>query len=234
MCCLTATEGPPSSPGTFPATKTGSYFVNVIPGPKSAPLSVGVTIPYSEEFRIRETNQALISELASVKPAGGETGEVTAPLGASPDENPESRNAFRGGLSLARSIRDAWPWFVLAGCCVFLGDIFVRRVAINFDWIGVAIKKIRGMPDAKDATTTARLDALKKNKELLDEELQRRRTSVRFEPTQLPDENNAGDWNADVKDSKQTINETKKLAPDPDEPSYTERLLAAKRKARKD
>lgn len=220
--------------GTFPATKTGSYFVNVIPGPKSAPLSVGVTIPYSEEFRIRETNQALISELASVKPAGGETGEVTAPLGASPDENPESRNAFRGGLSLARSIRDAWPWFVLAGCCVFLGDIFVRRVAINFDWIGVAIKKIRGMPDAKDATTTARLDALKKNKELLDEELQRRRTSVRFEPTQLPDENDAGGWNADVKDSKQTISETKKLAPDPDEPSYTERLLAAKRKARKD
>ena len=67
---------------------------------------------------------------------------------------------------------------------VFLGDIFVRRVAINFDWIGVAIKKIRGMPDAKDATTTARLDALKKNK-TLDEELQRRRTSVRFEPTQL-------------------------------------------------
>jgi len=220
--------------GTFPAAKTGSYFVNVIPGPETAPLSVGVTIPYSDEFRIRETNQALISELASVTPTGGETGEVTAPLGSSTEESSEPRNAFRGGLALARSIRDAWPWFVLAGCCIFLGDIFVRRVAINFDWIGVALKKLRGKPDTKTSTATARLDALKKNKELLDEELQRRRTSVRFEPTQNLDDSESSDWNVDSKDPMKTTGESKNMAPDPEGPSYTERLLAAKRKARKD
>jgi uncharacterized membrane protein len=220
--------------GSFPANKTGSYFVNVIPDAKTAPLSTGVTIPYSEEYRIRETNQALISELASVKPAGGEIGEVTAPLGVTSNESPESRNAFRGGLALARSIRDAWPWFVLAGCCIFLGDIFVRRVAINFDWIGVALKKIRGKSEEKESTTTARLDALRKNKDLLDEELQRRRTSVRFEPTQTKDDTDNNDWTADTKDAARTTGENKNMAPDPEGPSYTERLLAAKRKARKD
>ena len=222
--------------GSFPATKTGSYFVNVKPDAKTAPLSTGVTIPYSEEFRIRETNEALISELASVTPAGGETGEVTAPLGASSDESPENRNAFRGGLALARSIRDAWPWFVLAGCCIFLGDIFVRRVAINFDWIGVALKKIRGKSENKESTATARLDALKKNKELVDEELQRRRTSLRFEPTQLSDDVETSPWSADSTDGNKTTEKSKNkdMAPEPEGPSYTERLLAAKRKARKD
>ena len=220
--------------GSFPANKTGSYFVNVIPDAKTAPLSTGVNIPYSEEYRIRETNQALISELASVKPAGGEIGEVTAPLGVTANESAENQNAFRGGLALARSIRDAWPWFVLAGCCLFLGDIFVRRVAINFDWIGVALKKIRGKSEEKESMTTARLDALRKNKDLMDEELQRRRTSVRFEPTQPSIDTESNERIATFSDDEQTIAKSKSISPEPEGPSYTERLLAAKRKARKD
>ena len=222
--------------GSFPANKTGSYFVNVIPDAKTAPLSTGVNIPYSEEYRIRETNQALISELASVKPAGGEIGEVTAPLGVTANESAENQNAFRGGLALARSIRDAWPWFVLAGCCLFLGDIFVRRVAINFDWIGVALKKIRGKSEQKESTTTARLDALRKNKDLLEEELQRRRTSVRFEPTQSSVDTESNERSVTFSDDEQTIanGKSNSISPEPEGPSYTERLLAAKRKARKD
>ena len=110
----------------------------------------------------------------------------------------------------------------------------MRRVAINFDWIGVALKKIRGKSEEKESTTTARLDALKKNKDLLDEELQRRRTSVRFEPTQTLDDTDNNDWTADTKDAARTTGENKNMAPDPEGPSYTERLLAAKRKARKD
>lgn len=222
--------------GSFPANKTGSYFVNVIPDAKTAPLSTGVNIPYSEEYRIRETNQALISELASVKPAGGEIGEVTAPLGVTANESAENQNAFRGGLALARSIRDAWPWFVLAGCCLFLGDIFVRRVAINFDWIGVALKKMRGKSEEKESTTTARLDALRKNKDLLEEELQRRRTSVRFEPTQSSVDTESNERSVTFSDDEQTIanGKSNSISPEPEGPSYTERLLAAKRKARKD
>ena len=68
----------------------------------------------------------------------------------------------------------------------------------------------------------------------MDEELQRRRTSVRFEPTQSLDDSENSDWNAATTDKTKTIGENKNLAPDPEGPSYTERLLAAKRKARKD
>lgn len=218
--------------GTFPGDRAGSYFVNVIPGPGAAPLTTGVTVPYSEEFRVRETNQALIQALAATQPRGGETGKITPPLELQPTEELIDSNAFRGGLALARSIRDAWPWFVLAGCCLFLGDVFVRRVAINFDWIGAAFKKIRGDTEAKDATVTARLDALKKHKESVGDSLERRRASVRFEPTAVtPSED------VDLTDQptstvpKPPVTEEASAADDG--PSYTERLLEAKRKAKK-
>ena len=42
--------------GSFTADAAGSYFVNVVPGEGAAPLRTGVTVPYSDEFRVRETN----------------------------------------------------------------------------------------------------------------------------------------------------------------------------------
>jgi uncharacterized membrane protein/Mg-chelatase subunit ChlD len=218
--------------GTFPGDIAGSYFVNVIPGPGAAPLTTGVTVPYSDEFRVRETNRALIEALASVEPRGGQPGQVTAPLGIQPTEELIDSNAFRGGLALAKSIRDAWPWFVLAGCCVFLADVFVRRVAVNFDWIAAALKKVRGADNEKDAVVTARLDALKKNKQALDDSLQRRRASVRFEPTAV----DAGVEPVDLGDAptpKSPATEKGEEQEQDTGPSYTERLLEAKRRAKK-
>lgn len=220
--------------GSFPGDKAGSYFINVLPGIGEAPLTTGVTVPYSEEFRVRETNQAMLQTLVSATPRGGEAGQITTPLGDQPSEELVDTNAFRGGLALARSIKDAWPWFVLAGCCLFLGDIFIRRVAINFNWIGAAIKKLRG--DVEESTqVTARLDALRRQKESVDDSLEKRRASVRFEPTEV-----------DTSDSDETLTD-KPSAPSskpansdsgpssqPEAKSYTERLLEAKRKARKD
>lgn len=217
--------------GSFPASEAGSYFVNVVPGPGASPLTTGVTVPYSEEFRVRETNQALIDLLASTEPAGGDVGIITPPLEDQPSEELLDTNAFRGGLALARSIRDAWPWFVLAGCCLFLCDVFVRRVAVNFNWVGAAMKKMRGDP-AKESVVTARLDALKKQKESLDDSLQRRRASVRFEPTASDTDDDSIDLSD--KPAAAAAKPTSTTEPTPDEgPSYTERLLEAKRKARK-
>ncbi|MGB7347126.1 MAG: VWA domain-containing protein [Pirellulaceae bacterium] len=220
--------------GSFPVDGTGSYFINVIPGPGAAPLTTGVTVPYSSEYRVRETNQALIDSLASVTPKGGEAGQVTVPLDESASEELVDSNSFRGGLALARSIRDAWPWFVLTGCCLFLADVAVRRIAINFDWIGAGLKRLRGDSSVKDSAVTARLDALRKNKEAVDDSLERRRSSVRFEPTAV------GDDVAEIDLSDMTSKEVTKPAaqakPDAaaEGPSYTERLLEAKRKSKRD
>ncbi len=217
--------------GSFPGDIAGSYFINVIPGPGAAPLTTGITVPYSEEFRVRETNHALIQALASTQPAGGEAGEVAPPLGDQATEELIDTNAFRGGLALARSIRDAWPWFVLAGCCLFLGDVFIRRVAINFAFIGNALMKLRGTASEKDAEVTARLDALKKHKESIDDSLEKRRASVRFEPTAV-DLKAASDELSDTP-AKTTPKISESDSSEPQGPTYTERLLEAKRKARK-
>ncbi len=220
--------------GSFQAAGAGSYFVNVVPGEGAAPLRTGVTVPYSDEFRVRETNLALIELLASIEPRGGQPGIVTAPLQDQPSKELVDTNAFRSGLALARSIKDAWPWFVLTGCCIFLADIFVRRVAINFDWVGRAFSKLRGRQSERHAQVTARLDALKKSVDDVGESLERRRASVRFEPTEVDvksaDQVDLDNISATAK-AKSAPTETPQS--EPEGPSYTERLLEAKRKARK-
>ncbi len=219
--------------GSFDADGAGSYFINVSPGPGKAPLTTGVTVPYSAEFRVRETNKELIDALANVAPAGGEAGQVTVPLEEKPSDELVETNAFRGGLALARSIRDAWPWFVLAACCMFLVDIFVRRVAINFNWIGATFKRLRGTSSEKDAKVTARLDALRKNKEAVDDSIEKRRASVRFEPTSVDadDQVDLSDIGAAAKPKPKAASQK---SAEPEGPSYTERLLEAKRKANRD
>ena len=217
--------------GAFPAESAGSYFVHVVPGPNTAPLTTGVTVPYSDEYRVRDTNLALIESLARTEPRGGKAGEVTVPLSGIAGEELVDTNAFRGGLALARSIRDAWPLFVFAGCWLFLGDITVRRIAFDGAWIGKMIKKFRGENDSA-AEVVTRLDALRKSKAAVDDDLEKRRASVRFEPTRTETADDEVQI-SDIGQARSTPASEKK----PDEPkqqSYTERLLEAKRRARKD
>lgn len=218
--------------GTFPADKAGSYFINVVPGPGAAPLTTGITVPYSEEFRVRQSNQALIEALASAEPRDGNPGQITPALGIQPSEELINTNAFRGGLALARSIRDAWPWFVLAGCCLFLADVFIRRVSINFDWVGNTMARLRGVDNEKDSVTTARLDALRKKKESIGDSLAKRRASVRFEPTSADISGDEAELSERPPTNSQQRSDVEKSV-ESEGPSYTERLLEAKRKAKR-
>jgi uncharacterized membrane protein len=216
--------------GSFPATTAGSYFVNVVPGVGATPLTTGVTVPYSEEYRVRETNLSLIESLAETEPKGGEAGIVAPPLQTPVSAELVETDAFRSGLRLARSIRDVWPWFIVGGCCLFLGDVMIRRIAFDFAWVGKFIKRLRGDNTTQTETVT-RLDALRQSKSQLDEQLEKRRANVRFEPTRA-DLEEAIDL-TDRGGTKSTgPAETKSQEPPPS--SYTERLLEAKRRARKD
>ena len=62
--------------GEFDAKATGSYLLMVSPGAGSAPIRAGVIVPYSAEFRDRETNEALLKSLAGTKPKDGAAGAV--------------------------------------------------------------------------------------------------------------------------------------------------------------
>ncbi len=74
--------------GTFPVNEAGSYFVTINPGAGMAPLRTGVNVPYSDEFRDRGPNDALLTELAAVQPKDGPPGQLiedpaeTRPAGA--------------------------------------------------------------------------------------------------------------------------------------------------------
>jgi hypothetical protein len=121
---------------------------------------------------------------------------------------------------------------VLAGCCLFLGDVFIRRVAVNFYWIGSAWNRVRGGSDEKESIVTARLDALQKQKDSLSDSLERKRSSVRFEPTAV-DHTDAADFGEQVTESQVKPKTQSANLPESQGASYTERLLEAKRKANK-
>lgn len=220
--------------GSFPADDSGSYFINIVPQPGSAPLTSGITVPYSSEFRVREANRNLLESLAELKPRGGEPGAVTPPLEPGTMDQVLGLDTFRRGLALARNIRDAWPWFVLAGCLAFLGDVFVRRVALDFSWIGSALAQLRGREDAASAQSSERLERLRARKAEVGDELTKRRAATRFEPE-------ASDADAELPDTGPASATAPRSAPtgkesmgkvETEELSYTERLMAAKRRAR--
>ena len=74
---------------------------------------------------------------------------------------------------------------------------------------------------------------LKKNKESLDDSLQRRRSSVRFEPSAVDTPQESAEFADKPAASSARASSSAAKSSQDDGPSYTERLLEAKRKARK-
>ncbi len=201
--------------GSVPVDAAGTYFVNVVPGGGAAPLTAGVTVPFSDEFRVRPTNTALIEGLARLRPRGGQPGSVAPPLA---DTDATIPDPYRGGLPPARSIRDAWMWVLLAAATLFFMDVFIRRVAVSADPLRAWVRRMRG--GAVVADPTVRLDQLRQRKEATRRSLDAGRAAARFEPTE----------------SATPLSDLSSPPPEPiadaskPELSYTERLLEAKRR----
>ena len=115
----------------------GSYFVTINPGRGMAPLRTGVTVPYSAEFRDRGPNEALLAQLAGVVAQGRPAGPHDREQGLRPQslDKLHGVNIFRHDLPKAASSQETWPWLMLLASCVFLADIFIRRVSVNIDWL---------------------------------------------------------------------------------------------------
>ena len=129
-------EAPGRYIGEFAGDQAGSYFLTVTPGSGRAPIRTGVNVPYSSEFRDRETNMALLEQLADMTPSGGEKGQIIPGNAAGATALTASEtNSFRRDLAKQISSSDIWPLLVLFSSCVFLADVFVRRVNVGFDWL---------------------------------------------------------------------------------------------------
>lgn len=228
----------------FPADRAGSYLLAVNTGQNNAaPLLAGVTVPYSPEFRERESNQALITSLASTQPAGGEAGKIIeGPLTkGSVDRLVSSVDTFRRTLAKAMSSRDFWPILLLIAAFVFLTDIFIRRVTVHFYWVmpvlTQAFNRLRGIQQAEVADE--RLARLRNRKAAVSNQLDERRAAARFEP--VMDESSGETRNAEqiIADATGGSSQTpppptspqKSQSPQTEEETYTERLLKAKKRA---
>ena len=75
-----------------------------------------------------------------------------------------------------RSFAALWPTLLWLAACLFLGDVAVRRIALDVDWLKQAAvnewKKLRGQ---ETATASEYMDKLRSRKAEVDEQLDRTR-----------------------------------------------------------
>ncbi len=224
---------------SFDAADAGTHFMMLSTGPGQAPLRVGVNVPYSSEYRLRTTDEALLTTLASLVPKGGQAGRVIQDVdGPAQVEDLLKTDTFRHDLAKATSLSDLWPLLVFVGCCLFFLDVFVRRVTISFAWVPrvggrVLDRVLRRPPPVADAEYLSRLRSRKAE---VDQEIDQKRAAVRFEPQ------DAGAKGA-VEEQLAEAAPTGKPTPTPAAPpidkpapedSYTSRLLKAKQKVWED
>ena len=225
--------------GEFEASEAGSFMVSVVPGAGKAPITTGVTVPFSDEYRVRQANMTMLENIANLKTSGGQSGKITQALESASLKEILEFDAYREGLPLSRSLNDVWPWAVLVGALLFFADVFVRRVALDMGapvrWIS---SKLSPAPAATDLERQSRLDRLRGQKSVVNEQLDRQRNQTQFEPAE-GFEDNASTTSSAFDSDKPTSPASAKESPakgiraEEEQPNYTSRLLQAKRDAQK-
>jgi hypothetical protein len=224
--------------GEFEAADAGSYMILVNPGRGKAPIRTGINVPYSAEYRDREENLALLTDIAGLTPAGGKPGLLIEDPDKPIDDDQviQRFNSFRHDLARATSPQDIWHLLLLVGGCLFFFDVFFRRVQISFQWLAPLIAQVReGLfqrePAPVPSTTMARLQSRKAE---VSGQIQQRRAAARFEPTLAADQQPLDDAATGDSAPPQPPKTEPGMAAEveAEEDTYTGRLLEVKRKAR--
>lgn len=138
-------------------------------------------MPYSAEFRDRDTNLGLLQQLATLRPTGGEPGVLSsADLDSSQMEQLLALDTFRADLPKAVSIRDVWPLLLLACGLLFLADVFVRRVALTLDWVAPSLRwlKAKVLRGRVVLEVEQRLERLRSKKQEVAQSIDQRRRTI--------------------------------------------------------
>jgi len=221
--------------GEFDSDVAGSYMIVANTGADRAPIRSGVNVGYSAEYRVNETNLALLRSLSELKAKGGQPGMlVEAGLDTSQAETVEAANPFRRDMAPAISNQSIWPWLILVGNCLFLADVFVRRVQVNFLWVMPALAKLRDkvLRRERPAPVPETMSRLQSRKREITEQIESRRSSARFEGsaelTDEPQQIVVGEPSSQA--TKPRPQPKIEQPEEPTEESYTERLLKAKKR----
>jgi hypothetical protein len=197
-------------------------------------------VPYSAEFRDRETNMALLHTLTDLTPTGGEPGEMI--LGSMAPRRIDELlqvDPFRHNLPKAVSSSEMWPLLLLLAACVFFCDIAARRVMIGFEWLPPLWASVRDglLGRRHEEVKDERLERLRSRKAEVGTHIDERRAAARFEPQPdeaLPDESPDAAMAAPDQRERQRPTDQPATSPQPEDESYTERLLKAKKQVWKD
>ena len=222
--------------GELATSKPGSYFINIRPGADRSTIRVGINVPYSAEYRDRETNIDLLAQLANSR---GKLIEGSLEPGKT--EDLLAVDTFRrDDLAKNKSSQDVWPLLVLLAGTVFFADVFVRRVTVGFEWMNPAVDFVRTkiLRREESKAPDERLARLRSRKAEVSGALDERRAAARFELS--PEEEATATTDAldmdkgPTRDSAQRSVGKQTMTPVEEEDSYTSRLLKAKEQAKKD
>lgn len=108
--------------GRFAVQGNGEYLLSLVgkkDGVTVGPKTVGIGVPYSPEYLGLDIDYGLLNRLA--ERTGGRLLRPEAP------EEAASTLFTTTGQNLA-TLKDYWPWFVIAALCLFVAEIAVRQV----------------------------------------------------------------------------------------------------------
>ncbi|REJ66436.1 MAG: VWA domain-containing protein [Planctomycetota bacterium] len=221
--------------GEFDADDAGGYFITINPGDGRGVIRKGVSVPYSSEYRERESNLSLLKELAERVPEGGAPGRYIEDTTGGGMESLLEVDVFRHDLPKARSNQGIWHLLLFVGSCVFFGDVFIRRVHVGFGWLTPLMVRARDFVLRREPTPQASetMARLRSRKAEVTDHIEQRKSTTRFEP--------AADEPVDLDTLSATETSTPRAEPQspekrsltPEEQSeeedYTSRLLKAKK-----
>ena len=170
--------------GEFARSQPGSYFVDVSPGPGMAPIRTGVNVPVLRRIPRPGAQRGAAGPAGGDGAAGGVRGVVLPPLD---DATPLAAAAGGGHLPPRPAQGHQQPGrlalAVLWRCCVFFGDVFVRRVQVGFGWVpplaGQALDCVLRRKPGGQARET--MDRLRSRKAEVAEQFEQLRAGTRFE-----------------------------------------------------
>ena len=132
----------------FPAGETGDYILTLSarsPDGELAPLTVGTSIAWSDEYGMPGVNAALLDRLAAV--TGGRSI-------ASPDDEAGLSALLHREPGSGGAGSDAVRFFLLASILLFFLDVAVRRLAAPRELLGrflARLRSLRGRPGLSSA-----------------------------------------------------------------------------------
>jgi hypothetical protein len=115
--------GPGLYASSFEATRVGDYLLTLTARSETEalpPLTLGISIPYAEEYRMMDADVELLGRLAA---------ETGGRLVTKADDEAALQEILRREPGLASRATDAWRYLLLAALTAFIIDILVRRLS---------------------------------------------------------------------------------------------------------